>query len=234
MKTIDGEDGPLLTCFKCVLTLVGARLPKHGLTLLEATVRFLRFGHWMREHGLRVTKRVRGRQRVWAAVAERVCNRRVLYLEFGVARGASMRYWSEQLRNPESLLHGFDSFEGLPEGGGPWCMGDFDCGGTVPRIDDPRVRFFKGWFDQVLPGYCPPPHDVLVINMDADVYGSTIYVLRALRPYIKPGVYVYFDEFSELELEARAFDEFTRESGLHFKVISASPSMHHIFFECVN
>ena len=194
---------------------------------------YLRVGHWCRDRGFQLPKRVLGRERVWAAVVDRVRTRRVLYLEFGVASGASMRYWSQHLQHPESRLHGFDSFEGPPEAAGPWEKGQFDAGGRVPQIPDSRVRFFKGWFDQVLPGYSPPPHDTLVINMDADLYSLTICVLRALRPYIQPGVFLYFDELNHVAHEPRAFDEFMKESGLHFGVVSADKTLAFVFFECV-
>ena len=60
---------------------------------------------------------------------------------------------------------------------------------------DPRVRFFKGWFDQILTSYEPPPHDVLVVICDADLYSSTIFVLNKLEKLIVPGTYLYFDKF---------------------------------------
>ena len=39
----------------------------------------------------------------------------------------------------------------------------------MPVINDPRVKFFKGWFDQTLTTYSVLPHDVLVVNLDADL-----------------------------------------------------------------
>lgn len=39
----------------------------------------------------------------------------VLYLEFGVFEGESMRYLASRIKNPKANLHGFGSFEGLPE-----------------------------------------------------------------------------------------------------------------------
>lgn len=39
--------------------------------------------------------------------------------------------------------------------------GAFDLGGEIPQFDDPRVRFFKGWFEDTLSEYGPPRHDVL-------------------------------------------------------------------------
>jgi hypothetical protein len=123
-------------------------------------------------------------------VAEKVRDRAVLYLEFGVFEGASLRFWSRALRNPEARLDGFDSFCGLPEDfdvNGPIVRETFDVGGRIPRIDDPRVRFFKGWFSDTLPEYEVPPHEVLVIVLDADLYSSTRLVLDRFRPWINAG-----------------------------------------------
>ena len=35
--------------------------------------------------------------------------------------------------------------------------GLFSTNGQPPQIDDPRVKFFKGWFEETLPHYRPPP-----------------------------------------------------------------------------
>jgi hypothetical protein len=144
-----------------------------------------------------------------------------------------MRYWSRVLKHPGTILHGFDSFEGLPEKGGLWAKGQFSTDGKIPQIDDPRVRFFKGWFNDVLPTYSLPPHETLVINMDADLYSSTIYVLRHLRPQIKSGTFIYFDEMNHMEHEPRALDEFMAESGLQFRVVCTDKTMAFVFFECI-
>ncbi|MDH4188472.1 MAG: TylF/MycF family methyltransferase [Nitrospira sp.] len=136
-------------------------------------------------------------------------------------------------RDPGAILHGFDSFEGLPEESGPWTKGQFGTNGRIPHTEDPRVRFFKGWFNEVLPTYSLPPHEVLVINMDADLYSSTIFVLRQLRPNIKQGTLIYFDEMNHPEHEPRAFDEFIAESGLKFRVVSADKTLAFVMFECI-
>jgi hypothetical protein len=130
------------------------------------------------------------------------------------------------------MLHGFDSFEGLPDVFDGLPRGYFSTQGKVPRINDPRVRFFVGWFDQVLPSYTLPPHDVLVIAMDADLYASTIYVLRHLRPWITPGTYIYFDDMFSTDHEARALHEFMQESGLELSVVCADSSLTFVFFRC--
>jgi hypothetical protein len=216
------------------LTLIGARFSDHALLQLQAFVNYLRIGRWMYNHGLFFPDRVSSREDVWAAMITKLRNQKVLYMEFGVAYGESIRYWSRELKNPASALHGFDSFEGLPEQAGAWYKGQFDASGRVPIIDDSRVSFFKGWFDQVLPRYQLPAHDVLVINMDADLYSSTIYVLNYLRPHIKPGTLIYFDEMNHVDHELRAFDEFTSQHSIKFRPVCSDWTLAHVSFECIN
>jgi Macrocin-O-methyltransferase (TylF) len=223
----------MLGYFKWVLTLIGGRLSDHALLQFQACVNYLRIGRWMRNHGYFFPDRVSSREEVWDVMVAKLGNQKVLYMEFGVAYGASIRYWSRELKDPISTIHGFDSFEGLPEQAGPWCKGQFDTSGRVPRVDDPRVTFFKGWFDQILPGYHPPPHDVLVINMDADLYSSMIYVLNYLRPQIKPGTLIYFDEMNHVDHELRAFDEFTSQNSIKFRPLCSDRTLAHISFECI-
>ncbi len=226
----------LLRNFKRVCTVVGARLPAPRLHGLQMVLNYMKLGAWMKKHGFRLPHRVVDREAVFGAVAELVGDEPVLYLEFGVYRGESMRFWSSALRHPRTKLHGFDSFEGLPEDfdvEGPHVKGTFDVRGNVPVIDDRRVTFFKGWFDEVLPGYEVPEHDRLVVVMDADLYSSTVCVLNKLRPHIKEGTLIYFDNMSRPEHEPRAFGEFMRESGLRFEAVSADQSLNCVFFRCL-
>jgi hypothetical protein len=223
----------MLKLFKYILTLMGAALSEHKIIQAQSLTNYLRVGRWMKANHFLFPRRLADRLAVYGALAAGVASRKVLYLEFGVAEGASMRWWSNALKNPEAVLHGFDSFEGLPEDGGPWRQGDFDTHGQMPVINDPRVKFFKGWFDQVLPTYSVCPHEVLVVNLDVDLYSSTIYVLRWLRPHLKPGALLYFDDMSVVDHALRAFDEFTKESGLQFKAIAADKTLAYVGVECV-
>src|SRR5580700_10353934 len=223
-----------MVTLKQVLTVIGPHLPVRSVYSIQAVVNYLEHGRWMKDHRFVVDHRVERKEQVWDAVIDKVGNKKVLYLEFGVNRGDSMRYWSKNLTHPDSVLHGFDSFEGLPETGGAWVKGQFDNGGRMPLIHDPRVRLYKGWFDEVLPDYGSqgvPAHDVLVVNLDADLYSSTIYVLRWLRPLICPGTFIYLDDMSQPHHVERAFGEFLEESGLEFRVVSADRSLAWVCFE---
>ena len=227
----------LLKSFKKLLTLVGARVSTPKLYQLQLAVNYMKLGRWMTDNHFQIKQRKPNRTAVFDAVAERIRDARVLYLEFGVHTGRSMQYWSDALKHAETKLHGFDSFEGLPEDfddvGGPHRKGYFDVGGIPPEIDDPRVEFFKGWFDQTLPTYHLPEYDVLVITLDADLYSSTIYVLRHLASHIKPGTFIYFDDMSRPEHEPRAFCEFMEESGLKFQLAAVDETLNCTFVECI-
>src|SRR5262249_23233289 len=77
-----------------------------------------------------------------------------------------------------------------------------------------------------------PPHKKLIINIDCDLYSSTILVLKALAPHITAGTYVYFDEFADRSNELRAFDEFMNSSGKKFELIGATKAFAQVAFEC--
>ncbi|MBY0262623.1 MAG: TylF/MycF family methyltransferase [Phycisphaerales bacterium] len=214
------------------LTMIGAALPRAAVSWACSTANYLAVGRWMREHEFTLPKRVHGRTAVWQYVADRVAQQRVLYLEFGVYQGDSIRWWAGMLKHPEAVLVGFDSFEGLPEAGGPWTEGQFDVQGRLPIVNDSRVRFEKGWFSETLRTFVPPPHDVLVVNIDADLYASTKDVFSAVRPWIREGTYVYFDEFNHLDHEARAFGEFLAASGIRFEAVCADETLNYAAFRC--
>ena len=226
--------GERLRTAKDIATRLGAILSKETIHTLDAIISYLECGRWLTSQRMQIPRRVESRVNVYDQVIEILRDQPILYLEFGVWQGRSIRYWSERLSNPQSQFHGFDSFEGLPES---WNMlfkkGLFSTHGRIPEIDDPRVKFFKGWFEDTLPRYQPPPHGQLVINIDADLYSSTRVVLNALKSQISVGTYIYFDEFCDRNHELRAFDEFLAETHMRFEVASASRSLMYIAFRRV-
>jgi hypothetical protein len=152
-----------------------------------------------------------------------------------VARGSSIRQWSELLRNPRSSLHGFDSFLGLPH---DWSLegherGYFSTNGRPPEIDDPRVQFFVGWFEETLPSYQWPEHEVLVVLMDADLYSSTSTVLEYVKQRLLPGSYLYFDQFHHRCDELRAFAELLDENSFSFELVASSRDLSNVAFRRV-
>ena len=222
----------LVSEVKHVLTVIGRFVPRKTVDDLNKILNYLAVGRWMKDNHYNTKYRLPCRERIFDLIAKDVANKRVLYMEFGVFDGQGTRYWSNILRHPGSHLHGFDSFEGLPElwEGTDRGKGCFSTKGATPQIDDARVRFFKGWFQDTLPTYKAPPHDVLIINLDADLYSSTAYVLSCLRDLIVSGAYIYFDEFNHRFHELRAFDEFIRETGTKFSLVGATKTLEHVAF----
>ena len=219
---------------KRLLVKLGPLCGDRVIHKLSSAVSYLQVGFWMAANGFRLERPVRGREDLFDALAEQIADRQVLYLEFGVAFGDSMRYWSRRLRNESSHLHGFDSFEGLPAKWNPFAdRGTYSTGGVPPELGDPRVQFFKGLFEETLPHYAFPDYEVLVVNIDCDLYASAAFVLKSLPDRIRPGVYLYFDEFCDWANEARALDEFIACTGRRFRLLGATATFRHVLFQCV-
>jgi hypothetical protein len=222
-----------MSSIKSLLVALGSRCGHKTIHFLNSSVNYLEVGHWMRENGFHTATRTKRRRDLFDQISAKVAEQKVLYLEFGVASGASMRYWSRLLKNPASHLHGFDTFEGLPY---DWRLGDkkgaYSAGGQPPQIDDNRVRFFKGLFAQTLPHYVPPDYETLVINIDCDLYSSASFVLNALSQYIRPGTFIYFDEFSDPHNELRAFHDFLASTGKRFTLVGATKAYAQVSFQC--
>ena len=129
------------------------------------------------------------------------------FIEFGVFRGESIRWWAENNRHPESTFVGFDCFEGLPEDWDSLPKGTFSVAGAVPDIPDPRCRFVKGLFQHTLVDWLEGRRFTrqVVLHLDADLYSSTLFVLVNLLPRLRKGDLLIFDEFVGYFHEFRAF-----------------------------
>lgn len=146
------------------------------------------------------------------------------YLEFGVWKGASIKYWSEKNRNPDSSFTGFDTFTGLPEAWDFRPAGTFDVQGQIPKIDDSRVAFVAGLFQQTLPEFLTgfSSRKRLVLHLDADLYSATMYVLARTHDLIVPGTILMFDEFGDVQHEFRAYNDYVLSHMRQCKVICGS------------
>lgn len=146
------------------------------------------------------------REQLHRECIERVAgsNTPITYLEFGVYRGDSIRRVSSLNKNPDSVFIGLDSFEGLPE---DWTRGHrrghFDVGGRIPAIEDPRVSFLKGWFQDSWKELEPrlAGRSNFVVHYDADLYSSTLFVLTKIHSIGQPYI-AMFDEFTGHEARA--------------------------------
>lgn len=154
-----------------------------------------------------------------------------LVLEFGVEKGASVNWLA---RRTTRAVHGFDSFQGLPEGwaGTKEDRGAFDRKGRLPKVAD-NVRLHVGWFDATLPDFLVTEvGPVALLHVDCDIYASTRVVFDLLEPRIVPGTVIVFDEYYNYpgwqQHEFRAFQEFVARSGLGYAYIGFSAEKGHV------
>ena len=145
-----------------------------------------------------------------------------LYLEFGVGRGKSMRWIAPRVAG---TVHGFDSFEGIPEhwNGNP--IGAF-AQKKLPKVPA-NVEFHVGLFGDTLPEFMKNhPGPIAFLHVDCDLYSSTVTILGHLGPRLQPGAIVLFDEYYNFhrwrQHEFKAFQEFVERSGVRYEYIGFS------------
>ena len=152
------------------------------------------------------------------------------YLEFGVFKGDSIKYWTRLNNHDESKFYGFDTFSGLPE---DWpCFmeivkkGAFDARGMVPDLKDDRVSFIKGLFQDTLSTFIKTHTftSQLVIHNDCDLYSSTLYVLTRCNDILVTGSIVIFDEFSSILHEFRALEDYCSAYMRDYEVLGVTKS----------
>lgn len=145
------------------------------------------------------------------------------YFEFGVAEGHSFRWWVDNSKNSECRFFGFDTFEGLPEDWGTFSKSDMSA--DIPVINDMRVKFCKGLFQDSFPEflktYSSPEEKMKVIHLDADLFSSTLFALTSMAPYLRKGDILLFDEFNVPNHEFLAFRIFCESYYVRTRLIGA-------------
>ena len=145
-----------------------------------------------------------------------------LFCEFGVYTGRTINYIAKQV----NIVHGFDSFEGLPE---YWRNG-YDKGTfaledktQLPSVGE-NVKLHVGWFDETLPSFIEKnSENVSFLHIDCDLYSSTKTIFKFLKERIKSGTVIVFDEYFNYPFwqqhEFKAFQEFVAEQNLKYQYI---------------
>ena len=142
------------------------------------------------------------------------------YCEFGVYTGGTINFIASQT---DEIVHGFDSFEGLPHDWRPgFPAGAFRMGG-LPQVRD-NVALHKGWFNDSLPGFKETyPGPASFIHLDADLYSSTKSVFEIFGDRIVAGTVIQFDEFFNYPGwqagEYQAFMEFVDARKVQFEYL---------------
>ena len=141
------------------------------------------------------------------------------YLEFGVFRGNTFRgavraaqqgyRATKEGRFPGRFI-AFDSFAGLPQvasmgdGVNPYAKGEFSAsradfeknlGKVLARS---RVEIVSGWFEETLTAQTAESlglRKAVFVNIDCDLYESTLPVLEFVTPLLQTGTILYFDDW---------------------------------------
>jgi hypothetical protein len=184
--------------------------------------RYLELGSWAREQRGGLPRHHADRYALFREALRHVTGSAPLYLEFGVYRGETFRWWCEHLDLPGAQFVGFDSFEGLPEDWNEHARRGMFAVDSIPQINDARASLVAGWFDKTVPTFEVPQHDQLIVNIDSDLYSSAVVVLTALEPHLVPGTLVYFDELSDVEHELRAWREFLERTGAQAETLGVA------------
>jgi len=147
-----------------------------------------------------------------------------LVLEFGVYHGMSIRMLAQHF--PHQMLHGFDTFSGIPEDWHSTGAGAYSTHGVLPEAPD-NVAFHAGLFSDTLPGFLRAhPGPIRFMNIDCDLYSSTRDVFDAAADRIRPGTVIVFDEYVMnphwRQDEYRAFQEAVVAHGWKYKYLGIS------------
>lgn len=148
-----------------------------------------------------------------------------LVLEFGVRFGVSIRQIAALAHQD---VHGFDSFQGLPEDWHRESRGSYTTGGALPEVPA-NVVLHAGWFEDTLPQFLElHAGPVRFMNVDCDLYSSTTTVLELLADRIGPGTVIVFDEYLGYEHwredEFKAFQEAVVRHGWTYVLLCFSVS----------
>jgi len=150
-----------------------------------------------------------------------------LFMEFGVRTGFTINHIAD--RRPKATVHGFDSFEGLPEAWAGYTMDAGAFGGEgIPEVRS-NVELHIGWFDAALPEFLanhdgPNEQHLSFIHIDSDIYSSAKTILTELAPRFRPGSVIVFNEYFNYpnwkHHEFRAWKEFCADHDVTYEYLA--------------
>lgn len=210
------------------------------------------------------TLEIEGRDRDWrqlmmyAHVLELVRDVPGDIAEFGVATGTSLMAFTRITEIYNTLLphavaqkrvHGFDSFEGLPELNPDIDLatqdaqkvddmkkGGFNASSTYDRLVDftkqhKAVSLYKGWFNETVPNFLSAnPHvSFSLLHVDCDLYSSTKDCLTPTISRLNVGGVILFDEIFHKDFPGETagfwdvYNSINENVRLEFKRVHAMP-----------
>lgn len=167
---------------------------------------------------------IRNQMDMIGRLADRVNAMEGSILDLGVYKGGSTRGLARIF--PNQTIHGFDSFEGLPDDWSHVLKGAFgEIKGALPDMPD-NVRLYKGWFSDTLTPWAEENSDkpISLLRVDCDIYSSTKDIFAAVGNLLKSGTVIVFDELIGYrgwqDHEHKAFMEFIAETDYDYSYLS--------------
>jgi len=143
-------------------------------------------------------------------------------LEFGVRNGNTINILARAL--PSITLYGFDSFEGIPESWNGEPQFSYSTAGRIPNVE-PNVILIKGWFEDTLKNFMLD-RPISIVNIDCDLYSSTLTIFKYIGRFISAGTIIIFDEYignqTWMHDEFKAFQEFVQSHGVSYEYLAVS------------
>jgi arylsulfatase A-like enzyme len=140
---------------------------------------------------------------------EIIKNEAIDYMEFGVYEGKTILDWPKINTNKNSRFFAFDKFP--PKY-------------PIPEIDDNRVHFVKGLFQETLPEFIKDfkPNSKLVIFINLNKKFDTLYCLSKLDKILNEKCIIMFDQFGNLQHEFIAFHNYVKSFRRDFQFLCQS------------
>lgn len=160
-----------------------------------------------------------------------------LILEFGVATGRTLNHIGRIFSN--KTVHGFDSFEGLPENWTSRMPAGFFARSSLPSVRK-NCKLHVGWFDNTLPKFLSTNEKlpIALLHVDSDLYSSAKTILTLLNSQLVKDTVIIFDEYInypgwELD-EFRAWQEFVNDNNITYEYIGRVSSHQKVAVRIVN
>lgn len=122
-----------------------------------------------------------------------------LYLEFGVATGSTINFFSKYLSNRK--IFGFDNFTGNVEnwiGNKTRIKGAWNRGGKPPKVND-NVELIIGNIQNTLDNFLSKnDYGINFVHIDVNTYETTKFILEKIKPKLVKGSIIIFDDYYNL------------------------------------
>lgn len=145
-------------------------------------------------------------------------NPKGLIIECGVFKGRTINHIAKKI--PNRTIHGFDSFQGLPNDWEFLPKNTFNLNGVMPKVEK-NIVLHKGLFSDTLPKFNQTTDEsIAFLHVDGDLYSSAKTILDSFDRKIIPGTIILFDEFFNFpgwqEHEYKAWSEFSNNIKYDF------------------